>query len=560
MRSPCPPRIRRSGSHAITKAIILAVVVTVLSACGADTTPDTTPDGAADSSPDGNAGAADDAAERGTGEAANGTADTARAATSDGDPPRPLDPWSPKGRVLGIAERGAGREFSVSGDVVSVDLLNSSATEYAAGLLVTLADSQGTGDPWIIALDFALETIETPHAGYNAKVVLGTNGGSQGAEEPDGSTDNNGPTNDGGSTAERETLFLVLTQGNRRVFLTEGIVGFRPDTVRVETASGIGLERLILSDRAYIGEDTVMPAIPADLGTMNFYDTDFWRRDDFELFVWNVVPDVLMLDFADYDVQKRMFGRLGFFVAAAGEVGQVYEYSYYENMHAYNAQAYKTEDLALFFNTVVDKGLEFTDEEEFLRRLLVDYGILTVAQDDLLSDGETPRLTTGDGAIISIAQATFRPLRQQLLRHEAAHGLFYVDASYRQRVFTIWENLDPDIERFWELFLGNKGRLDNRQNYDGYNIANLVTMVDEMHAHTIQLPINAVHWYFHDHYMGVMRRVLPEANAFLDGIAENHTDSFVELRAEIAGAFENSTDIPGGLMLAVYPESYGQYR
>ena len=502
----------------------------------------------------------------------------------------PLTPWSPRGRVLGLAEANAAGGIQVSGEVLSVETLDPSGTDSSRVLAVTLANDDDPDAPWIIAIDFAMEDIETPHVGYNAQLYLEAttdktslgpsgNGGPSGNQEPtdDHADDNDNDTtvaaettsngnnagaehDNGRSGGETQTLNLVLTPGNRRIFLTEGIVGFRPNRLRLAMDPGIELERLTLSDRAYIGEETIMPAIPADLGSMNFFNTDLWRRDDFELFVWNAVSNVLMLDFADYDVQKRMFGRLGFFVAVAGEVGQVYEYSYYENMHAYNAQAYKTEDLALFFNTVVEKDLAFTEEEEFLRRLLLDYGILTVQEDELATDGEAPRLATGDGAIISIAQATFRPLRQQLLRHEAAHGLFYVDESYRQSMFDIWENLDPDIEQFWELFLGNKGRLDSRQNYDGYNTANLVTMVDEMHAHTIQLPINAVGWYFHDYYLGVMRRVLPESNAFLDVIEEDHQESFGALRDKIARAFEDATDIPGGLMLAVYPERYGQYR
>lgn len=456
------------------------------------------------------------------------------AAAAEPEAPSPLQPWSPRGLVTARLTREAAAEDGASRASYRLEGAVELVTDDAPRGLDLRFDPEGTAwmarDPWIIAVEFAFAedpSPPVPHDGYNGTIIARAG-------------------------ESEEVLNLVLTPGNARIFLTPGIVGFAPEGLSIVLGEGIMVEDLVLSARATIGEETIMAAIPADLGTMNFYRTDLWRRPDYELFVWNAVPSVLMLDFADYDVQKRMFGRLGFFVAVAGEVGQVYEYSYYENMHAYNAQAYKTEDLALFFNALVERNLEPTQEEAFLRDLLLDYGIISRA-----ADGD---FGTGEGAIISVSQATFRPLRQQLLQHEAAHGLFYVDETYREAIYSIWETMEPDLLAWWELFLGNKGRLDSRQNYDGYNTENLVTMVDEMHAHTIQLPYRAVPWYFHDYYMGVMRRVLPDSQELLDRIASDHTESFIALRRRIAEAFAASTGIEGGLMLAVYPESYGQYR
>lgn len=348
------------------------------------------------------------------------------------------------------------------------------------------------------------------------------------------------------SGEQRKTMHLVLTPGNRRLSFGVGIVGFVPQSVDVEVEDGMEIEQLTVLPMGYIGEDTIYPAIPADLGVINYYDQRSWRHPRFELFAWNVTDNVLIFDFADLDIQRDMFGRLGFFVAVAGEAGEIYPEEYYEGRHTYNAHDYRPEDLAPFFTIAEETGVGLNEREEFLRELMLDYGIIHRDGDG----GYRP----GYGAVLSFSRATWRPLRQRLLRHEAMHGVFYVSERFREGSFELWERMSPLEQEYWRLFLGNKGRMDGREGYDGYDVDRLYLLVNEMQAHVLQLHPHEVNPYFRDFYAGRIREVAPESAHIVNELLATEPRVFVNTRRALEELLEEVTGIRGGYLMAVYPE------
>ncbi len=348
------------------------------------------------------------------------------------------------------------------------------------------------------------------------------------------------------STSERSrSMRLVLTPGNVNLYFNSGIIGFVPSSIEVEVEPGMAVEHVTVQPDALVGTDTTYPAIPADLGVINFYDQRAWRHPRFELFAWNVANNVLVFDFADLDIQRDMFGRLGFFVAVAGEAGQIFPEEYYEGRHTYNAHDYRPQDLVSFFSTAEQTGVALNQREQFLRDVLIDYGIIH-------ADGN--RYTEGHGAVLSFSRATWRPLRQRLLRHEAMHGIFYVSERFREGSFELWDSMSALEQEYWRLFLGNKGRMDGREGYDGYDVDRHYLLVNEMQAHVLQLHPHEVNPYFRDFYARRIREVAPSSAHVVNNLIAAEPDVFVETRRALEELLEEVTGVSGGYLMAVYPE------
>lgn len=391
------------------------------------------------------------------------------------------------------------------------------AVEIPQSFITTL-----TNEPWTVAVRFDPIEAETPPARYTPGTARFTSA--------DGS--------------HRRSMQLVLTPGNRNLFFPEGILGFVPGRVEVEVEAGMRIASVELQRNGLVGLDTKYPAIPADLGVIHGFDPARWRNPRFELFKWNVPDNVLIFDFADFAIQRAMFGRLGFFVAVVGEAGQIFPEEHYEGRHAYNAHDYRPEDLVRFFNTAEQTGIALNEWEEFLRDLLVDYDMIR----------PTPLgFTEGEGAVLSYARQIWGPLRARLLRHEAAHGVFYVSPEFRDGAFALWEEMSELEQDYWRLFLGNKGRMDGREGYDGYDVERHYLLVNEMQAHVLQLNPQEVNPYFRDFYARRIREVVPEASPIVERLLEAEPDVFVNTRRRLEELFELGTGIRGGRMMGVIP-------
>jgi hypothetical protein len=286
------------------------------------------------------------------------------------------------------------------------------------------------------------------------------------------------------------------------------------------------------------------PPVPAGLEEILRREPASWRRPEWELYAWNRIPSVLIFDFRDYEVQARFFRRLGFFVAVKGESGRVEEESYYAGRHVYNAHDYRPEDLVRFFRRAVESGVRLNEEERLLGLIGLAGGVLRAAP------AEPGGLLPGAGAILSISRESPAALRRRLLAHETAHGVFYAVPAFRDGCFRLWESLPEGERELWRLFLANKGRLDGRAGYDGYDTGNLYLTVNEMQAHLLQLERGEVRGYFVEGYLPRLEKLLPERRAELARLREEHAAGFEDTRLRLEDLLERALGVPRGDLYA----------
>jgi hypothetical protein len=172
--------------------------------------------------------------------------------------------------------------------------------------------------------------------------------------------------------------------GRHTLFFYSGMVPFDPVLLRIEPLGGCGvwLERLdvarLPSCAAGGPAGKVSPTrpLPADPGGVLLYDTAAWRNSEYELFSWNRFPEILIMDTASYEVQSRFFKRLAFFVEKRGYRGRLVTNREFAGLHGFNAHDYRAEDLAVFYQTARERLFTLNPEEELLKEILLDNGVI----------------------------------------------------------------------------------------------------------------------------------------------------------------------------------------
>ena len=331
---------------------------------------------------------------------------------------------------------------------------------------------------------------------------------------------------------------------DQSLYFTKGSAGFFPSVITAEVEGPGRITAVLLKPDSLVSEnlEEKITPVPADPGVILVYDESLWRRDDYELFSWSIIPEILLFDFRDYDIQRKYFARLAYFVGVAGESGRIEEESYYEGRHVFNAHDYRPEDMADFYNRIGEKGLSLNSEEEILKQIALNNGIIKK---------ENNKFLPGTGAILSVSRETPSWLRRRLLAHEAMHGLFYVSEDFRNRCFALWETMSEEEQTYWKLFLGNKGRLDNRPFYTGYAIENHYLLVNEIVGHMMQLNRSEVNSYFLDIYLGRLESLFPEKQAVFTSIRENTPEIFMNTRNAMEGFLSDIFGLKNGSIFSV---------
>ncbi len=250
--------------------------------------------------------------------------------------------------------------------------------------------------------------------------------------------------------------------------------------------------------------------LPADLGEAMDRPRDSWRRSDFEFYSWNLFPKLLVFDYQDYALQAAMLRRLAFFVEKKGWAGQVLPWETIANRHGWNAHDYRSGDLARFFTEAVSQGITLNPEEETLKEILLANGIIRSA-------GEN-RWEGVDGGILSLSQETSDRLRYLFMVHEGYHGLFFSSSSFREGVFTIWNNLSSPEQRFWQRFL----------DWKWYNVEDEYLLVNEFMAYLMQQTPDKVNSYYFDYIIPSMISSRPEWTAELEGFIKSYPDHYIQ--------------------------------
>lgn len=279
-----------------------------------------------------------------------------------------------------------------------------------------------------------------------------------------------------------------------------------------------------------LGYGTPLLPLPADPGTVLAYNREEWRDPDFELFSWDLYPQILVIDTADYSVQDRFFKRLAFYVEKKGFRGNIFTLEELEGKHGYNAHDYRAEDLARFFNEV--EGFSLTREEECLENILTENGVIIKK-----SSGYEP----GEGGIISISRSSSKALRRHLLTHEIFHGVFFSRPDYREGCFTAWQELSPSEQEFWLLFL----------NWGGYDTTDHYLVVNEFQAYLMQQPRRGVNYYFRELVPGRLIKSYPQKEAQIRGILEEVKGGFTRSFDRLQSLLQSRPAVKGGEVVTI---------
>jgi hypothetical protein len=217
--------------------------------------------------------------------------------------------------------------------------------------------------------------------------------------------------------------------------------------------------------------------IPADPGLILAYPQENWRNRGYEVFRWESFPSLLVFDTADYAVQDRLLKRLAFFTEKAGYRGRLATDAEIADQHGWNAHDYRSEDLARFFGLARSVDFPLLPEERELERILLDAGIIRSSGGGMAS---------GEGGIISISRESPDYLRTLFMVHEGFHGLFFIDADFRDYSRRRWGQFDPAVKRFILSYF----------DYQHYDIKDEYLVINEFMAHCLQQSASQAPRYF----------------------------------------------------------------
>ena len=235
--------------------------------------------------------------------------------------------------------------------------------------------------------------------------------------------------------------------------------------------------------------EQTLTGIPADPWDILHYPVESWRDRRFELFSWDRFPEILIMDIATKDIQDRFFKRLAFFVEKAGFRGRLSFDEEIANLHGWNAHNYRAEDLANFFATARRNNFPLLDEEWELEAILLSAGVLR--------RDSASRIIPGRGAILTLTRESDRALRSRFLVHEVFHGLFFIDADFREFSLQRWEALPEFAKRFLLVWF----------DVQAYDTEYEYLVINEFIGHVLQFPVAQASWYFGQH---LPNRILAE--------------------------------------------------
>ena len=248
-----------------------------------------------------------------------------------------------------------------------------------------------------------------------------------------------------GSAGQRATVRVALAAGERSVHMHEAVLGFVPVEVQALSHAG-GTVRFLQVSRTAAGT----APLPADLDTILAYPRSAWRGGDWEVFRWNALPEVLIFDTASYAVQDEMFRRLAYYTEKAGFRGTVWSDADLGNRYGYHAHDYTAANVARFFTDAERTGVQLNARELLLRDFLVREAVIRAAAGQSAAAWQAG---AGAGAVLSISQQSPPAQRALLLRHEAAHGVYFVRAGYREEIAEIWQAIGEPARHAWRTYL-----------------------------------------------------------------------------------------------------------
>ncbi|MDR1363726.1 MAG: hypothetical protein LBJ35_06725 [Spirochaetaceae bacterium] len=262
--------------------------------------------------------------------------------------------------------------------------------------------------------------------------------------------------------------------------------------------------------------------VTADPGFILKYPQDKWRDKNFEIFFWESFPNILIFDTVSYAAQDKLFKRIAFFAEKKGFKGKLARDEEIASLHGWNAHDYNAETLARFFDMAEKAAFPLLDEELLLREILIKTNIIKSDGDNFVPSG---------GAVISISRESPEYLRLMFMTHEAFHGIFFIDADFREFCQQRWDKLDRAAKRFITSYF----------DFQQYDINDSYLVLNEFMAHCLQQGVAASGKYFGENLAGRLYEKSPWRRTALpprDDDAGNWPAIAESFRAEAAAFSE----------------------
>jgi hypothetical protein len=331
----------------------------------------------------------------------------------------------------------------------------------------------------------------------------------------------------------RKSFGLNLRYGGAEVHFYSNSLGFIPTGFTVNYSDpDFKIEKVGISSFSSMVPMDYLP-VAADIGTMLKYKKEAWRRSDWEIFSWNLFPDILVLDYRDYAIQAASLKRLSFFVEKEGFTGKLLNNKILSGLHGWNAHDYRAEDLAAFFTSVKKENFNLNPEENELRSILLSNNI--ISEND---SGYDPI----SGGIISYSIESSPRLRRLFISHEAYHGIFFSDSAFVSEVQIIWDNLDEPEKSFWYNFLAWKR----------YEIDNPYLVLNEFMAYLMQQNIEDVESYYKEYIIPKYLVTFPARSDEINEFLQKYPDHFLDNAIKVEDAAFRLNSIKAGELRCVY--------
>jgi len=181
-----------------------------------------------------------------------------------------------------------------------------------------------------------------------------------------------------------------------------------------------------------------------------------FRTEGIELFVWEDVPSLYVLDFKDCPTLGKSFVRMDYYYKDNSRILSNEQLE--EELRKIDIEIGKfgwgfyndSEELASFFNSALQNKSELFTEEKVLLNIVLQNGIIT-SEDGIYK--ATPQ------GILAITHECDEKVitynsRARILKHETSHGLYGVIAEYREKIDKFWnEDINEDQRKYFKMVL-----------------------------------------------------------------------------------------------------------
>ncbi len=316
----------------------------------------------------------------------------------------------------------------------------------------------------------------------------------------------------GGKENKQTSFELRVRSGQHELPLYADSLGFPIQSLTIDKGHS-DLQILTIHGmdprKTMTGTATARPLL-ADLWTVLNFPQAAWRQTDFEVFSWNLFPDILIIDFASLDIQDRFLKRLIFFTEKKGFRGTLQSDAVIKTKHGWNANDFRSESLAAFFSLARQQKFVLNPAEVRLLEMALNWGLLRPDADGFVAV---------KGGFVSLARGGLSEgTRSLLLQHECIHGIFFSSKEFRDVCQINYNRLSAESRQFM---------IDYFSFYQ-YDPSDEYLMVNELAAYLLQQSLPQLKSFILGNMVNNYAKIVPAERGRFTARAQAAADELVD--------------------------------